>query len=98
MSAETQRPVGFEVGHVLFIDAVGYSKLLIEEQRELQSQLNTVVRQTRQFCAAEEEGKLVCLPTGDGMALVFFSNVEAAVQCALEIGDASRTHANLRLR
>jgi class 3 adenylate cyclase len=77
-----------EIAHVLFIDVVGYSKLLIDDQRELQHQLNQIVRGTGQFRAAEAAGKLVRLPTGDGMALVFFTGPEAPVQCALEISEA----------
>src|SRR6202011_503285 len=87
-----------EIGHVLFMDTVGYSKLLIDDQRELQQQLNQIVRGTDQFRAAEAAGKLVRLPTGDGMALVFFTSPAAPVQCALEISDALRSHSQLRVR
>ena len=90
--------VKLEIAHVLFIDIVGYSKLLIDDQHELQQQLNEIVRRTQQFRAAEAAGKLLRLPTGDGMALVFFTNPEAPVQCALEIGEAVQRHPQLRLR
>ena len=93
MSSEAD--VKLEIGHVLFIDIVGYSKLLIDDQRELQQQLNQIVRNTEQFRAAEAAGKLVRLPTGDGMALVFFTNPEAPVQCALEISEALHSHPQL---
>ena len=82
----------------MFIDLVGYSKLLIDDQRELQQQLNQTVRDAEQFRAAEAAGKLVRLPTGDGMALVFFTTPEAPVQCALEIDQALRTHPELQRR
>jgi TolB-like protein/Flp pilus assembly protein TadD len=72
--------------------------LLIDDQRELQQQLNQIVRGTEQFRAAEAAGKLVRLPTGDGMALVFFTSPAAPVQCALEISDALQSHSHLRLR
>jgi Adenylate and Guanylate cyclase catalytic domain len=88
----------FDIGHVLFMDVVGYSKLLSDEQRELQRQLNEVVRNTNEFRAAEADGKLVRLPSGDGMALVFFNNPEAPVQCALEISQALRNSPELQLR
>ena len=90
--------IQLEIAHVLFIDIVGYSKLLIDEQRELQQQLNQVVRNTAQFRTAETAEKLVRLPTGDGMALVFFTSPEAPVQCALQISEALQNHPQLRLR
>jgi class 3 adenylate cyclase len=98
MSTELKPNLQLEIGHVLFIDIVGYSKLLIDDQRELQEQLNQIVRKTEQFRAAEAAGKLVRLPTGDGMALVFFSTPDAPVQCALEIGAALHENSRLRLR
>ena len=94
----TDADVHFEIAHVLFVDLVGYSKLLIDDQRELQQQLNQVVRDTSQFRAAEADGKLVRLPTGDGMALVFFTSPEAPVKCALEISEALQNHPPLKLR
>src|ERR1700720_3647591 len=93
-----QTQLRLEIGHVLFIDIVGYSKLLIDDQSALQQQLNQIVRGTEQFRAAEAAGKLVRLPTGDGMALVFFTSPAAPVQCALEISDALRSHSQLRVR
>src|SRR5436190_14991511 len=77
--------VKFEIGHVLFIDIVGYSKLLITEQSERLETLKKIVRGTEQFRLAEVEGKLLRLPTGDGGALVFRTSPEAPVMCALEI-------------
>ena len=70
-SIESSSDVKFEIGHVLFIDIVGYSKLLINEQREQIQKLKEIVRGTEQFRLAEAEGKLLRLPTGDGGALVF---------------------------
>jgi adenylate cyclase len=98
MAAESASELRLEIGHVLFIDIVGYSKLLIDDQRELQEQLNQIVRGTEQFRAAETAGKLVRLPTGDGMALVFFTSPEAPVQCALEVSEALETMPHLSLR
>src|SRR5437868_12390823 len=85
MSADTPSEVKFDIGHVLFIDIVGYSKLLINEQSEQIQTLRKIVRGAEQFRLAEAEGKLVRLPTGDGAALVFRTNVEAPALCALEI-------------
>jgi TolB-like protein len=96
MPPETE--VQLEIGHVLFIDIVGYSKALIDDQRVLQQDLNDVVRNTEQFRAAESAGKLIRLPTGDGMALVFFTSPEAPLQCAMQIADALKSHPRLRLR
>jgi TolB-like protein/Flp pilus assembly protein TadD/class 3 adenylate cyclase len=87
-----------EIGHVLFMDIVGYSRLAIEDQSELLRELNDVVRETEQFRSAEASGKLIRLPTGDGMALVFFSNPEAPVHCALEVTKALVEHSQIRLR
>src|SRR5438067_2530534 len=98
MSTEGTSNLQLEIGHVLFIDIVGYSKLLIDDQRESQHQLNQIVRNTEPFRAAEAAEKLVRLPTGDGMALVFFTTPEAPVQCALEISEALRGNSQLKVR
>ena len=84
---ESSSDVKFEIGHVLFIDIVGYSKLLITEQSEQIQKLKEIVRGTEQFRLAEAEGKLLRLPTGDGAALVFRTNPEAPV---LRAGDCER--------
>src|SRR6058998_2738744 len=98
MSAAVNKEIQLEIGHVLFIDIVGYSKLLITEQSELLRQLTEVVRETEHFRIAEAEGKLVRLPTGDGMALVFRNSPEAPVQCALELSKRLKAHPELNVR
>src|SRR5437667_8935132 len=98
MSAEQVSNLKFEIGHVLFIDIVDYSKGLISEQSESLQKLKEVVRATEQFRIAEAEGKLLRLPTGDGGALVFRTNPEAPVLCALEISKALKNHPELRVR
>jgi TolB-like protein/thioredoxin-like negative regulator of GroEL len=98
MSAETSADSHLEIGHVLFVDIVGYSKLLSSEQRELFSLLNDIVRNAPQFRAADAAGKLVRIPTGDGMALVFFTSVDAPVHCAREISRQLCEHPKLSLR
>ena len=98
MSAETKSDLRLEIAHVLFIDIVGYSKLLINEQRESLQELNQIVRGTEAFRAAETAGQLICIPTGDGMALVFSTTPDAPVQCALEIGKALKSRPDLRVR
>jgi tetratricopeptide (TPR) repeat protein len=90
--------VKFEIGHVLFIDIVGYSKLLITEQSEQIQKLKEIVRGTEQVRLAEAEGKLLRLPTGDGGALVFRTTPEAPVLCALEIAKSLKVHPELRVR
>jgi len=87
-----------QIGHVLFIDIVGYSKLLVNEQSGLLRELNEVVSGTHEFREAEAEGKLIRLPTGDGMALVFRTDPEAPAQCALEIARALKEHPRIALR
>jgi len=97
--SRTQEPhLHLEVGHILFLDIVGYSKLLSDEQKELVQELNRIVRETEQFRAAEAEGKLRRLATGDGMVLVFTNNPEAPVECALEISKALQSHPRLKVR
>src|SRR5213592_2417354 len=98
MSAESKKEIQLEIAHVLFIDIVGYSKLLINQQRALLDTLNQVVRGTDQFRGAEAAERLIKIPTGDGMALVFYNTPEAPVECALEISRAAREHPELRLR
>src|SRR5437879_6464953 len=90
--------VKFEIGHVLFIDIVGYSTFLINEQSEQIQTLKQIVRGTEQFRLAEAEGKLVRLPTGDGGALVFRNSLEAPVLCALEISKELKNHPELHVR
>jgi adenylate cyclase len=90
--------VKFEIGHVLFIDIVGYSKLLINEQSEQIQKLKEIVRGTEQVRAAEAEGKLLRLPTGDGGALVFRNSPEAPVLCAFEISKELEQHPDLHVR
>jgi TolB-like protein/tetratricopeptide (TPR) repeat protein len=98
MSAQAKGSLHLEIGHVLFIDIVGYSKLLINEQSELLGELNDIVRETEHFRSAEAEDRLVRLPTGDGMALVFHNSPEEPVRCALEIGQALKNHPRLQVR
>lgn len=98
MSAEVKKEVRSEIAHVLFVDIVGYSKLLINEQQALLEMLNKIVRATNEFRTAEAAGRLIKIPTGDGMALVFYSSPEDPVECAMEIGRALKEHPELRLR
>jgi len=95
MSSDKTR---LEIGHVLFIDIVGYSKLLLKPQSELLGELNEIVSGTNEFREAESAGKLIRLPTGDGMALVFRTNPEAPAECAMEIARALKSHPAIHLR
>jgi TolB-like protein/Tfp pilus assembly protein PilF len=98
MSAETKKKIELEIAHVLFIDIVGYSKLLINEQAEQIQTLKQIVRGTEQFQSAKAEGKLVGLPTGDGGALVFRTSPDAPLLCAMEISRRLKEHPELRVR
>src|SRR6266705_3495930 len=98
MAAEVKKEIELEIAYVLFIDIVGYSKLLIDQQRRLLELLNKIVRGTDQFRKAEASHRLITIPTGDGMALVFYNTPEAPVECALEISRAAREHPELKLR
>src|SRR3954468_21249524 len=92
MTLDSKNNLKFEIGHVLFIDIVGYSKLLINEQSDQIQTLKEIVRGTEQVRLAEAEGKLLRLPTGDGGALVFRNSLEAPVLCALEISEELQKH------
>ena len=98
MDNDLQPKAELEIAHVLFIDVVGYSKRLINEQTAVVAELNRVVRETPHFRSAEAAGKLIRIPTGDGMALVFSNTPEAPVRCALEICEALRAHPDVHVR
>src|SRR5216117_1991855 len=98
MATEVKKEIQLEIAHLLFIDVVGYSKLLVNEQIELMQQLNRIVRGTECFRDAEASGKLIRLPTGDGMVLLFFRSPEQPVRCALEISQALRSQTHIQLR
>jgi TolB-like protein/class 3 adenylate cyclase/Tfp pilus assembly protein PilF len=98
VSTEVKKEIELEIAYVLFIDIVGYSKLLIDQQRRLLELLNEIVRDTEQFRKAEASHRLITIPTGDGMALVFYNTPEAPVECALEISRAAKAHPELSLR
>src|SRR5207245_6960424 len=87
-----------EIGHVLFVDIVGYSKLLTDEQSEALQELNQIVRNTEAVREAEAAGQLIILPTGDGMALVFTGSVDGPAECALEVSQALRAQPSLPVR
>ena len=76
------------LAHVLFLDIVGYSKALTDEQQELIDRLNQVVRGSVEFQEASAADRLVKIPTGDGMALIFYNSPEQPVNCALQISRA----------
>jgi TolB-like protein/Tfp pilus assembly protein PilF len=98
MGVQQEPNLKFAIGHVLFIDIISYSKLLITEQSERLRQLTALVRTTEQFQLADAEGNLVRIPTGDGMALVFRNSPEAPAQCALELSRTLRVHPELQVR
>src|SRR5216684_1819901 len=98
MSVERKRDLHLEIAHALFMDVVGFSKLLINDQSEILEQRNQLVRNTPHFREAEAAGKLIRLSTGDGMALVFSNSPEAPVECALEISKALKMYPQIRLR
>ena len=98
MPTEIKKKIELEVVHVLFLDIVGYSKRLTNEQQTLIDQLNQVVRGSEEFQNAEAAGRLIKIPTGDGMALVFYKSPAQPVECALEISRALKTYPELRVR
>jgi len=96
--AEPNIDLRLEIAHVLFVDIVGSSKLLINQQSQLLRELNQLVRNSDQVRSAEAAGKLIRLPTGDGMALAFFTTPDAPVRCAIELSRALKEHPNLPVR
>src|SRR5437867_10977035 len=98
MAGEGKKEIQLEIGHVLFIDLVGYSKFSLNDQHAAVEQLNRVVRASEQFQQTETASRLLKIPTGDGMALVFYSTPEAPVQCALEISRSLKRYPQLQVR
>src|SRR4026207_1844517 len=98
MAVEVTKEVKFEIAHVLFIDIVGYSKFSINDQHAAVEELNRIVRASEQFQRPEAADRLIRIPTGDGMVLVFYTNPEAPAQCAVEISRALKEHPGLQLR
>ena len=98
MATKLKSTLHLQTAHVLFVDIVGYSKLLVNEQREVVEELNQAVRQTPQFRKSEAAGQLIRIQAGDGMALVFFQSPEEPVHCAMEIAAALKNDPRIRLR
>ena len=98
MAVEVTKDIELEIAHVLFIDIVGYSKLSINDQHAAVEELTWIVRASQEFRRAEAASRLTRIPTGDGMVLVFYTNPEAPVQCAVEISRALKEHPRLQLR
>src|SRR5437899_1256891 len=98
MSSDYPSDSKLEIAHVLAMDVVGYSTLLINKQSRVLADLNRIVRETARFREADAQGKLLRLPTGDGMALVFFNHPEAPIECAMEIAAAMKSSPEIRLR
>jgi TolB-like protein/class 3 adenylate cyclase/Tfp pilus assembly protein PilF len=98
MSAEVEKEIQLEIAHILFIDIVGYSKLSMNEQRAVVDELTQVVPSSHQYQKAEAADRLIKIPTGDGMVLVFYTSPEAPTQCAVEISRALKEHQRLHVR
>src|SRR6266446_4688288 len=98
MSAEVKKEIELEIAHVLFLDIVGYSKLSVNEQHARVDELNGIVRASEQFQKAEAANRILKIPTGDGMALVFYKSPEEPAQCAFEISRALKDNQRLQVR
>src|SRR6266480_4210016 len=98
MSTEVKKEIQLEIAHILFIDIVGYSKLSSNDQHAAVEELNQIARASGESQRAEATGRLIKIPTGDGMALVFYTSPEAPAQCAVEISRALKEHPRLQLR
>src|SRR5438105_9756229 len=98
MPAEVKKEIQLEIAHVLFLDIVGYSKLSVNEQHARVDELNGIVRLSEQFQKAEAANRILKIPTGDGMALVFYRSPEEPAQCAFEISRALKDNQPLQVR
>src|SRR2546427_6857397 len=98
MAAEINKEIELEIAHVLFLDIVGYSKLSVNEQHARIAELNGVVRLSEQFRKVEAANRILKIPTGDGMALVFYKSPEEPAQCAFEISRPTTNHQRLPVR
>src|SRR5437899_8339644 len=98
MPIQIKNEIQLEIAHVLFIDIVGYSKLSISDQHARVEELNRIVRASQEFQRAEAASRLTRIPTGDGMALAFYTSPEAPAQCAVEISRVLKEHPRLQLR
>src|SRR5205823_13982939 len=98
MSTEVKKEIELEIAHVLFLDIVGYSKLSVNDQHGRVDVLNEVVRQSEQFRKADAANRILKIPTGDGMALVFYRSLDAPAQCALVISRALQDDPGVQLR
>src|SRR4029077_7216019 len=98
MPAEVKKQIELEIAHVLFIDTVAYSKLSIDDQTAVIEELNEIVRSSEQFRKAEAANRILKIPTGDGMALVFYKSPEEPAQCAFEISRALKDNERLQIR
>jgi TolB-like protein/Tfp pilus assembly protein PilF len=98
MATEIKKEIELEIAHVLFFDIVAYSKMAMDDQRAAIEELNQIVQSTDEFRKAESENRLLKIPTGDGMALVFYRSPEVPVECALEISRQLKEHPRLKLR
>src|SRR5438046_1910862 len=98
MAAEVNKEIELEIAHVLFLDIVGYSKLSVNEQHARIEELNEIVRRSEQFRKAEAANRILKIPTGDGMALVFYKSPEEPAQCAFEISRALKDNPRLQIR
>src|SRR6266581_3389046 len=98
MPAEVKKEIELEIAHVLFLDIVGYSKLSVNEQHARVDELNGIVRLSEQFQKAEAANRILKIPTGDGMALVFYRSPEEPAQCAFEISRALKDNQRLQVR
>src|SRR5881398_1676424 len=98
MSVELKKEIELEIAHVLFLDIVGYSKLSVNEQHARVEELNEIVRLAEQFQKAEAANRILKIPTGDGMALVFYRSPEEPAQCAVEMSRVLNEHPHLQVR
>src|SRR5204862_1940404 len=98
MPTEVKKEIELEIAHVLFLDIVGYSKVSVNEQHAQVKELNEIVRASEQSQRAEAASRLLKIPTGDGMALIFYHSPEDPVECAVRISRALKEHPGLQLR
>src|SRR4029078_1770569 len=98
MAGQSKNEIELEIAHVLFLDIVGYSKLSVNRHHTRVDKLNGIVRLSEQFQKAEAANRILKIPTGDGMALVFYRSPEEPAQSAFEISRALKDNQRLQVR
>ena len=98
MTDQSEQQKAMKLAHVLFMDIVDYSRLPTDQQTKVVQTLQEIVLGTAEVTRAQATDQIINIATGDGMALVFFNDPMAPVQCAMEISRALKSRPEIKLR